>query len=54
MHALMLTFSDKKQDLMTVLHESSRIEIILTAEDITKMLKKSLYISFVVLKFSIN
>lgn len=50
----MLTFSDKKQDLVTVLHESSRIEIILTAENITKMLKKSLYISFVVLKFSIN
>ncbi len=50
----MLTFSDKKWDLVTVLHESLKIEKTLTAEDIAKMLKKSLYVSFVMSKFSID
>ena len=50
----MLTFSGKGRDLVTVLHESSGIGKTLTAEGIAKMLKKSLYVSFVVSKFSID
>lgn len=50
----MLTFSGKGRGLVAVLHGPPGTGKTLTAEGIAEMLKKSLYVSFVVSKFSVD